>query len=199
MPKNWSVVLVSRSFCIESAEGEMDNREPIEGLGAGWGAALATLLWALAGAMLLALPTAALPSLGCLLLTPVGALLATLASTLSTIVKAGHNRDWLSASALVVILALSFVALYALLHAGEPEHTFVNELYGFSPDVFAFHPFAYGASFALMVLPAPVTLAYHLLHERARRANSLVSLATLVGAVGLLVAIRLAPAAALPT
>ena len=176
----------------------MDNREPIEGLGAGWGAALAVLLWALTGAMFLALPGWT-PSLGCLLLTPLGALLATLASTLSTIVKAGHNRDWLSASALVVILALSFVALYALLHAGEPEHTFVNELYGFSPDVFAFHPFAYGASFALMVLPAPVTLAYHLLHERARRANSLVSLATLVGAVGLLVAIRLAPAAALPT
>ena len=175
----------------------MDNREPIEGLGAGWGAALATLLWALAGAMLLALPTAALPSLGCLLLTPVGALLATLASTLSTIVKAGHNRDWLSASALVVILALSFVALYALI--GHPEHNFVEGLYGFSPDRFSTHPFAYGASVALMVLPAPVTLAYHLLHERARQANSLVSLTTLVGSVGLLVAIRLASAAALPT
>jgi len=157
------------------------------------------LLWALAGAMLLVLPTSALPSLGCLLLTSVGALLATLASILSTIVKAGHNRDWLSASALVVILALSCVALYAHLHDSDPEHTFVDELYGFSPGVFAFHPFPYRASFSLMVLPAPVTLAYHLLHERARRVNSLVSLATLVGAIGLLVAIRLAPAAALPT
>jgi len=61
------------------------------------------------------------------------------------------------------------------------------------------HPFAYGATIALMVLPAPAALAYNLLHERARRASSLVSLAGLVGAVGLLVAIRLAPAVPLPT
>ena len=49
MPKTWNVVLVSRSFCIEGAEGEMYNRQQVEGLGAGWGAALAVLLWALTG------------------------------------------------------------------------------------------------------------------------------------------------------
>jgi len=178
----------------------MVNREPIAGLTAGYGAALAVLLWALAG-VLWALDgdmLLALPSLGLLLLALVVALLATLGSALGTIIEARRNRDWLSLSAHLVIFALSLVALYALTLDGHPEHTIVDVLYGFSPDVFAFHPFAYGASFALMVLPAPAALAYNILHERARRASSLVSLAGLVGAVGLLVAIRLAPAVPLP-
>ena len=201
----------------------MKNRESIEDLMADWfwgllagcGAALALLLWALAGVEYLRVFTNVCTGEGCiaqpssqrtvdmgplylLLWTLAVALLATYGSALGTIVRAGRNHDWLSVGGLLVIAALSFVALYALLHDSDPEHTFVEGLYGFSPGSFSTHPFAYGASFALMVLPAPAALAYNILHERARRASSLVSLAGLVGAVGLLVAIRLAPAVPLP-
>lgn len=195
----------------------MENREPIGGLMAGWGAALAVLLWALAGGIFLSLSTAsyscagvpisqpcaprtaALTSGAFMVLALVVAFLATLGSALGTIVEAGRNRDWLSLSALLVIFALFLVALYALTLDGHLEHTFLEGLYGFSPGGFPTHPFAYGASVALMILPAPAALAYNILHERARRASSLVSLAWVVGAVGLLVAIRLAPAVPLPT
>jgi hypothetical protein len=201
----------------------MKNRESIEDLMADWfwgllagcGAALAVLLWALAGGLYLNFLANECIGTSCvaqpisqrtvdpgptysIVLTLIVALLATYGSALGTIVIAGRNRDWLSVGGLLVIAALSFVALYALLHDSDPEHTFVEGLYGFSPGSFSTHPFAYGASFALMVLPAPAALAYNLLHERARRASSLVSLAGLVGAVGLLVAIRLAPAVPLP-
>ncbi len=203
----------------------MEDRNPIAdlmadwfgSLMAGWGAALALLLWALAGVLYLRILADVCTGASCvaqpmsqrtldlgpaysLVMTLVAALLATYGSALGTIVVAGRNRDRLSASGLLVIVALSLVALYALVHDGPPEHTFVDILYGFSPGAgdFAFHPFAYVASFALMILPAPAALAYFLLHERAHRANSLVSLAGLVGAVGLLVAIRLAPAVPLP-
>ena len=194
----------------------MENREPIGGLMAGYGAALAVLLWALAGAIFLALSTssnscagvpisqpcaprtAALTSGAFMALALVVASFATLGSALGTIVEAGRNREWISFAALLVIFALSLVALYALTLDGHLEQTFVEGLYGFSPGGFSTHPFAYGATIALVVLPAPAALAYNLLHERARRASSLVSLAGLVGAVGLLVAIRLAPAVQLP-
>ncbi|HEX5441406.1 MAG TPA: hypothetical protein VFW76_11015, partial [Ktedonobacterales bacterium] len=143
--------------------------------------------------------TAALTSGAFMVLAAVVAFLATLGSALGTIVEAGRNHDWLSFSALLVIFALFLVALYALTLDGHLEHTFVGGLYGFSPGGFPTHPFAYGASVALIVLPAPAALAYHLLHERACRASSLVSLAWMAGALGLLVAIRLAPAVPLPT
>ncbi|HEY7343014.1 MAG TPA: hypothetical protein VH591_19225 [Ktedonobacterales bacterium] len=202
----------------------MEDRNPIAdlmadwfwSLMAGWGAALALLLWALAGLLYrsmfanvctgescLAQPmsqrTADMGPAYLLVMMLVVALLATYGSALGTIVVAGRNRDRLSAGGLLIILALSLVALCALHQDGHPELTFVDVLYGFSPDGFAFHPFAYVASFALMILPAPVALVYYLLHERARRASNLVSLATVVGAVSLLVAIRLAPAVSLPT
>jgi hypothetical protein len=193
----------------------METREPIGGLMSAWGAALAVLLWSLAGAMYLALATAAHPCAGVpvsqpcgprysglreavlLVLTLGGALLATLGAALGTIVAAGRNRDWLAVGGLLVVTALSLVALSSLTHS--TIGTFVDYLYGFSPENISTRPVAYGASIAHLVLPAPVALAYHLLHERARRASGLVSLAGLVAAVGLLVAFRLAPAVPLPT
>jgi hypothetical protein len=181
-----------------------------------YGAALAVLLWALAGGLYLGVfanectgeacaaqpisqRTADLTSFAFITLAVVVAFLATLGSALGTIVEARRNRDWLSFSALLVIFALSLIALYALLHDSHPEHTFVEGLYGFSPEEISIRPLAYGASIAHLALPAPVALAYNILHERARRASNLVSLAGLVGAIGLLVAIRLAPAVPLPT
>jgi hypothetical protein len=194
----------------------MENQEPIGGLMSSYGAALAVLLWTLAGGLYLGVianecigeacvaqpisqRTADLTSFAFITLAVVVAFLATLGSALGTIVEAGRNRDWLSLSALLVIFALFLVALYALTLDGHLEQTFLGGLYGFSPGGFSTHPFAYGATIALVVLPAPAALAYHLLHERARRASSLVSLAWMVGAVGLLVAICLAPAVPLPT
>jgi hypothetical protein len=133
-----------------------------------------------------------------LLWTLLVALVATLGSALGTIAAAGRKRDWLSAGGLLIILALSLVALYALVYASHPERAIVDVLFGFSPNIFAVHPFAYGASFALILLPAPVALAYFLLHERAHRASRLARLAGLVVAIGPVVAIRLAPAAPPP-
>ena len=199
----------------------MENRDPIGDLFADWvgglmvglGAALAVLLWALAGVEYLRWLTNECTSGSCvaqptsqrtvdmgpaylLVWSLAVALLATYGSALGTIVRARRHRDWLAVGALLVIFALSLVAHYALWR--QPEDTFVNALYGFSPDGFAFHPFAYGASFALMIFPAPAALAYNLLHERAHQASSLVSLAGLAAAVVLVVAIRLTPAVQLP-
>ncbi len=167
----------------------MENREPIGGLMSGWGAALAVLLWAFArglslrvtasectGRSCVAQPVsqrgADLTAVSLLALTLVVALLATLGSALDTIVEAGRNRDWLSVAGLLITLALSLIALYALTLNSHLERTFVGALYGSSPVGIDARPVAFGASIALIVLPAVAALAYNLLHERAGWAAS---------------------------
>src|SRR5262245_7272317 len=136
----------------------MESRGPVGDSLTGRSAALAMLLWTLAGGLVLVAslypcigsklcgpgtPQYAAGTryaLGTWLLVVMGAaILSTLGAIVGTILVAGHSRDWLAAGGLLVLGVISCVALYALRQEGRPGHTPVDYFYGFSPQVLDLH------------------------------------------------------------
>lgn len=93
-------------------------------------------------------------------------------AAVSALAAALDARDRLSAASFGFLLAAAAFATYALFQNGHSGHPVVAAIYGFSPDYFGGHPVAFYGSAALVIVMAPIALAYALTRGQTQRVSA---------------------------